>query len=159
MSHAKLGIAEENSGRLVTLVRNKQNQLSQEVRIDEAIIDGSPGTGCPVIASLTGSTYALVVTEPTVSGIHDLDRILKVIGHFGIPSGIVVNKYDLNMEMTDKIKLLVRDYNAEFMGTIPYDNRVTDAQMEGLSVVEYTQSSTTEAIENIWERVKKSAFQ
>jgi MinD superfamily P-loop ATPase len=159
MSPAKLGIAEENSGRLVTLVRNKQNQLSQEVRIDEAIIDGSPGTGCPVIASLTGSTYALVVTEPTVSGIHDLDRILKVIGHFGIPSGIVVNKYDLNMEMTDKIKLLVRDYNAEFMGTIPYDNRVTDAQMEGLSVVEYTQSSTTEAIENIWERVKKSAFQ
>jgi len=155
MSHAKLGIAEENSGRLVTLVRNKQNQLAQEVRIDKAIIDGSPGTGCPVIASLTGSTYALVVTEPTVSGIHDLDRILKVIGHFGIPSGIVVNKYDLNMEMTDKIKLLVEDYDAEFIGTIPYDNKVTDAQMEGLSVVEYTQSLTTEAIENIWERVKQ----
>jgi MinD superfamily P-loop ATPase len=155
MSHAKLGIAEENSGRLVTLVRNKQNQLAQEVRIDEAIIDGSPGTGCPVIASLTGSTYALVVTEPTVSGIHDLHRILKVIGHFGIPSGIVVNKYDLNMEMTDKIKLLVEDYDAEFIGTIPYDNKITDAQMEGLSVVEYTQSLTTEAIENIWERVKQ----
>lgn len=97
MSHAKLGIAEENSGRLVTLVRNKEAQLAQEIGINEAIIDGSPGTGCPVIASLTGSTYALVVTEPTVSGIHDLDRILKVTRHFGIPSGIVVNKYDLNM--------------------------------------------------------------
>jgi MinD superfamily P-loop ATPase len=155
MSHAKLGIAEENSGRLVTLVRNNQNRLAQEAKIDEAIIDGSPGTGCPVIASLTGSNYALAVTEPTVSGIHDLDRILKVTGHFGIPSGIVVNKYDLNLEMTDKIKLLAEDYNAEFIGTIPYDKKVTDAQIEGLSVVEYTQSSTTEVIENIWERVKQ----
>ena len=139
----------------MTLVRNKQNQLAQEVKIGEAIIDSSPGTGCPVIASLTGSNYALAVTEPTVSGIHDLDRILKVTGHFGIPSGIVVNKYDLNMEMTDKIKLLAKDYNAEFIGTIPYDKKVTDAQIEGLSVIEYTQSSTTEAIETIWERVKQ----
>ena len=155
MSHAKLGIAEENSGRLVTLVRNKQNQLAQEASINEAIIDGSPGTGCPVIASLTGSTYALVVTEPTVSGIHDLDRILKVIEHFGIPPGIVVNKYDLNIEMTDKIKLLAKDYNAEFLGVIPYDKIITDAQMEGLSVIEFTQSSVTEAIEDIWERVKQ----
>jgi MinD superfamily P-loop ATPase len=155
MSHAKLGIAEENSGRLVTLVRDKQNQLAQEASINEAIIDGSPGTGCPVIASLTGSTYALVVTEPTVSGIHDLDRILKVIEHFGIPPGVVVNKYDLNMEMTEKIKLLSQDYNAEFIGTIPYDKKVTDAQMEGLSVVEFTQSSVTETIEDIWERVKQ----
>jgi len=155
MSHAKLGIAEENSGRLVTLVRNNQDQLAQEASIDEAIIDGSPGTGCPVIASLTGSNYALAVTEPTVSGIHDLARILKVTGHFKIPSGIVVNKYDLNMEMTDKIKLLAKDYNAEFIGTIPYDKKFTDAQMEGLSVVEYNQSLTTEVIENIWERVKQ----
>lgn len=155
MSHAKLGIAEENSGRLVSLVREKQNQLAEEASINEALIDGSPGTGCPVIASLTGSTYALVVTEPTVSGIHDLDRILKVIEHFGISPGIVVNKYDLNIEMTDKIKLLAQDYNAEFIGVIQYDKIITDAQMEGLSVVEYTQSPITEVIENIWERVKK----
>ena len=155
MSHAKLGIAEENSGRLVTLVRNKQNQIAQEAMISKAIIDGSPGTGCPVIASLTGSTYALVVTEPTVSGIHDLDRILKVIEHFKIPSGVVVNKYDLNTEMTDKMKLLIQDYNAEFIGVIPYDKKITDAQMEGLSVVEFTQSSVTKAIEDIWERVKQ----
>jgi MinD superfamily P-loop ATPase len=155
MSHAKLGIAEENSGRLVSLVREKQNQLAEEASINEALIDGSPGTGCPVIASLTGSTYALVVTEPTVSGIHDLDRILKVIEHFGIPPGVAVNKYDLNIEITEKIKLLAQDYNAEFIGVIPYDKIITDAQMEGLSVVEYTQSSITEVIENIWERVKK----
>jgi MinD superfamily P-loop ATPase len=154
MSHAKLGIAEENSGRLVTLVRNNQNQLAQEERKHESIIDGSPGTGCPVIASLTGSTYALIVTEPTVSGVHDLGRILSLTGHFGIPSGIVVNKADLNEEMTDKIRLLAKDYQAEFIGTIPYDKKITDAQMHGLSVVEFTKSSTTKDIEDIWERVR-----
>jgi MinD superfamily P-loop ATPase len=158
MSHAKLGIAEENSGRLVTLVRNNQNLLAEEARINEAILDGSPGTGCPVIASLTGSNYALIVTEPTVSGIHDLDRILNVTGHFGIPSGIVVNKHDLNAEMTEKIKLMANDYQAEFIGTIPYDKVITDAQMEGVSVVEFTKSSVTEAITDIWERVKQSMF-
>jgi MinD superfamily P-loop ATPase len=155
MSHAKLGIAEENSGRLVTLVRKNQDRLSEEAEIGEAIIDGSPGTGCPVIASLTGANYALAVTEPTVSGIHDLDRILELTKHFGIPSGIVVNKYDLNLEMTDRIKLLARDYNAEFMGTIPYDKEVTDAQMEALSLVEYIQSPTTEVIQEIWQRVRQ----
>jgi MinD superfamily P-loop ATPase len=154
MSHAKLGVAEENSGRLVTLVRNKEAQLAQEAGIDEAIIDGSPGTGCPVIASLTGATYALVVTEPTVSGIHDLDRILKVTGHFGVRSGIVVNKYDLNIEMTEKIKRLSQDYNAEFIGIIPYDKKITEAQMKALSVVEYTKEHITESIKQIWEKVK-----
>jgi len=154
MAHAKLGVAEENSGRLVTLVRNKEAQLAQEAGIDEAIIDGSPGTGCPVIASLTGATYALVVTEPTVSGIHDLDRILKVTRHFGVRSGIVVNKYDLNIEMTEKIKLLSQDYNAEFIGIIPYDKKITEAQMKALSVVEYTKAPITESIKQIWQKVK-----
>ncbi len=154
MSHARLGIAEENSGRLVTLVRNKLIQLSQESTLSEAVIDGSPGTGCPVIASLTGSDYALIVTEPTVSGVHDLGRILDVTAHFGIPSGVVVNKYDINLEMTEKIKSLARDYNAEYVGKIPYDRSITDAQMQGLSVVEYTESPMTEAIKNIWTKVK-----
>ncbi|MCD6518249.1 MAG: P-loop NTPase [Candidatus Aminicenantes bacterium] len=154
MSHARLGIAEENSGRLVTLVRNKLNQLGQESSLSEAVIDGSPGTGCPVISSLTGSDYALIVTEPTVSGVHDLSRILDVTAHFGIPSGVVVNKYDINLEMTEKIKTLIRDYNAEYMGKIPYDRSITDAQMQGLSVVEYTESPMTEAIKNIWTKVK-----
>ncbi len=154
MSHAKLGIAEENSGRLVTLVRDKEAQLAQESGKDEAIIDGSPGTGCPVIASLTGATYALVVTEPTVSGVHDLHRILKVTNHFGIPSGIVVNKYDLNMDMTEKIKFLSQDYNAEFVGIIPYYKKITEAQMRAFSVVEYTQAPITESIKQIWGKVK-----
>ena len=123
MAHAKLGLAEENSGRLVTLVRNKETQLAQISGRDKALIDGSPGTGCPVIASLTGADYALVVTEPTVSGIHDMGRILDVTAHFRIPSGIVVNKYDLNLEMTERIKDLSKDYNSRFIGVVPYEQK------------------------------------
>ncbi len=154
MSHAKLGIAQENSGRLVTLVRNNEVQLAQDIKNDKAVVDGSPGTGCPVIASLTGAAFALVVTEPTVSGLHDLDRILKVVRHFSIPCGVVVNKYDLNVEMTEKIKLLSQDYNAEFIGVIPYDKIVTEAQVNGVSVVEYSDAPVTESIKRIWNKVK-----
>jgi len=154
MSHAKLGIAQENSGRLVTLVRNNEVQLAQDIKKYEAVVDGSPGTGCPVIASLTGAAFALVVTEPTVSGLHDLDRILKVVRHFSVPCGVVVNKYDLNVEMTEKIKLLCQDYDAEFIGVIPYDKIITEAQVNGVSVVEYSDAPVTESIKRIWNKVK-----
>jgi len=154
MSHAKLGIAEENSGRLVSLVRDKEAKLAQEANKDKAIIDGSPGTGCPVIASLTGATYALVVTEPTVSGIHDMKRILEVTKYFGTPSGVVVNKYDLNMKMTDKIKLLCKDCSIKFIGVVPYDKKITEAQIKEQTVVEYTQGSITKSIKEIWQKVK-----
>ena len=155
MAHAKLGVAEENSGRLVTLVRNKEAKIAQDSGRNKALIDGSPGTGCPVIASLTGADYALIVTEPTVSGIHDMERILQVTAHFGTPSGVVVNKYDLNMEMTERIKGLSKDYNAKFIGVIPYDTKITEAQMRTLSVVEYTDAPVTESIKQIWQKINE----
>jgi MinD superfamily P-loop ATPase len=155
MSHAKLGVAEENSGKLVTLVRNKAALLAYEFKRNEALIDGSPGTGCPVIASLTGADYALIVTEPTVSGVHDLMRVLELTKHFGIPSGIVVNKYDLNEDMTDKIRAISGEYGAEFMGAVPYDKKVTEAQMRKLSVVEFSNGPVTQRIEEIWRKVSK----
>jgi len=154
MSHAKLGVAEENSGRLVTLVRNKAALLAAENSKSDAIMDGAPGTGCPVISSVTGAYYALAVTEPTVSGVHDLERVLQVIKHFGVESGVVVNKYDLNEELTRKIKKIAEEYNSEFLGTIPYGKEVTEAQMRKLSVVEYTDSSLTDSIKKIWGRIK-----
>ncbi|MGD2278941.1 MAG: P-loop NTPase [Candidatus Omnitrophota bacterium] len=153
MSHAKLGVAEENSGRLVTLVRNKAALLAHESKRNKELIDGSPGTGCPVIASLTGADYALVVTEPTVSGVHDMRRILEVTKHFGIPSGIVVNKYDLNTDMTGKIEKLSSEYKVEFLGKVPYDKIVTEAQMKKLSVVEFARGPVTESIEQIWKKI------
>jgi MinD superfamily P-loop ATPase len=154
MSHAKLGIAKENSGKLVTLVRSKKDRFVEEVNGSDALIDGSPGTGCPVIASITGADYALIVTEPTVSGIHDMERIMAVINFFHVKSGVVVNKYDLNEEMTEKIKVLADEHRCDFLGTIPYDKSITEAQMEKLSVVEYKEGPLTRSIKEIWSKVE-----
>lgn len=153
MSHAKLGVAEENSGRLVTLVRDKAARFTEQDGRFDAIIDGAPGTGCPVISSVTGADYAVVVTEPTVSGVHDLERILDVIKHFGIKSGVVVNKYDLNKALTQKIRRIVGEYSSNFLGTIPYGKEVTEAQMKKLSVVEYADTPLTESIKEIWGKI------
>jgi MinD superfamily P-loop ATPase len=158
MSHAKLGIAEENSGKLVSLIRNKKNELASAHNLDTSIIDGSPGTGCPVIASITGTDYALVVTEPTVSGVHDLRRILDVIRFFDIKSGIIVNKYDLNPEKSAEIKKIADRYGADFSGEIPYDTSFTEAQTRGVSVVEYEDSPLTAEIARIWEKIRRNVF-
>ncbi len=158
MSHAKLGIAEENSGRLVTLVKNKKDGLAEEYALQNALIDGSPGTGCPVIASITGAQYALIVTEPSVSGIHDLKRILDVTAFFKVPAGIIVNKYDLNSGKTDEIRAVAEEYNARFLGTLPYDKRVTEAQMKGLSIVEYTDDGIAQTIKELWSTLKPECF-
>jgi MinD superfamily P-loop ATPase len=155
MSHARLGIAEENSGKLVSLIRNKKNTLVAARGWARSLSDGSPGTGCPVIASITGVRYAVAVTEPTVSGVHDLRRILDVIRFFHLRSGVVVNKHDLNPEKTAEIRSLAADYGSDYLGSIPYDKAVTAAQTRELSVVEYDPASPASlAIAGIWERVK-----
>lgn len=159
MSHAKLGVAQENTGRLVTLVRNKKDELAADQTLAESIIDGSPGTGCPVIASITGTDYALVVTEPTVSGIHDLKRVLDVIRFFGVSAGIIVNKSDLNKTKAAEIQEIAKENGSDFMGMIPYDRRITEAQVKGLSVVEYTNGAITQQIKTIWQAIKKRCFQ
>lgn len=153
-SHAKLGIAEENSGKLVTLVKKKKDESAYHTETNNSLIDGSPGTGCPVIASISGADYALIVTEPTVSGLHDLKRIMDVTRHFGVQSGVVVNKYDINISVTLKIKKTCLENKTHFIGVIPYDKKVTKAQMKGLSVVEYTNGEITENIKSIWEKVR-----
>ncbi|MDD5022188.1 MAG: P-loop NTPase [Endomicrobiaceae bacterium] len=150
MSHAKLGVAEENSGKLVSLVRTKLAQLADKSGSTLGIIDGSPGTGCPVISSLVGSKYAVIVTEPTVSGVHDMMRILDVTKHFDIPAGVIVNKADLNKKKTKEIKELVNKNNNDFLGEVPYDKAVTHAQIKGISIVEYSNGVVSESIKNIW---------
>lgn len=154
MSHAKLGMAEENTGRLVTLVRENA-ELSGDKQSELTLIDGAPGTGCPVIASITGSDYALIVTEPTVSGIHDMERVLDVADHFGVKSGIVVNKSDLNLKMTSKIRDIAEERGIEVLGEIPYDNVFTEAQMDKKTVPEYSDGDTAKAIKSIWKIVKQ----
>jgi MinD superfamily P-loop ATPase len=154
MTHAELGFAEENSGRLVTLVRTKASDIAGKEEKNIILIDGSPGTGCPVIASITGAHYALMVTEPTVSGLHDLERVLDVAHHFGISCGVVVNKADINKEMAGKIRQKTEETGADYFGEIPYDDTITHAQIECKTLVEYApDSDLTDTVRSIWNKV------
>lgn len=162
MSHAMLGHAEENSGRLVTLVRDLAAELaaSQEAASTRGIvIDGSPGTGCPVIASVTGANYAVIVTEPTVSGLHDLRRVLDLTRHFRVRAGVIVNKADLNADMTERIRCVSDEADADFLGAVPYDNAFTEAQIERKTLLEYSDGATTEQVRSLWKQVCKRATQ
>jgi MinD superfamily P-loop ATPase len=136
MVHARLGVAAENSGKLVSTVRREARRIAEEQNRSLILVDGPPGIGCPVIASLTGASQVLVVTEPTVSGEHDLERVLSLTRHFSIPASICVNKWDLNTEMTERIENSARQAGAAIAGRIRYDSAVTLAQMQELAVVE-----------------------
>jgi len=150
--HAKLEIAEENSGKLVALVRQNAKLIAEKEKKDFVIIDGPPGIGYPVIASLAGVDIALIVTEPTLSGIHDLERIAGVAHHFGIKSLVCINKYDLNLLVTRKIEEYCRHNNIELAGKIPFDISVTEALVRGLPMVEYSKNQVTHEIKNLWKK-------
>ncbi|MCD6328130.1 4Fe-4S binding protein [bacterium] len=153
MVHARLYSAEENSGKLATLVRNEAKKLAEEKSLDLIIIDGAPGIGCPVIASVTGADFVLIVTEPTLSGKHDLERVFELTKYFGIKSAICVNKFDLNIEMTEAIDAFAKDNGAKVLGRIRYDSAVTKAQVMGASVVEYTSGAVANEIKALWRNV------
>ena len=153
MVHAKLNVAAENSGRLVSTVRKKAQEIAMTTGVKSVIIDGPPGIGCPVIASVTGASRALIVTEPTVSGAHDLDRVLKLTKHFSIPSFVCVNKWDINSEMTDSIEALAQSLGAKVVGRIRYDSEVSKAQIIGKTVVETSAKSGSD-IKEIWKELE-----
>jgi len=151
MVHAKLGIAEENSGKLVSLVRKQAKELADKKGADWVIIDGAPGIGCPVIASLSGIDCAVVVTEPTLSGLHDADRVIKVAKHFGILAKLIVNKYDLNLDMTEKIGQYCKDNSIDLIGKISFDKSVVEAMVLGKTIIEYKSGQAQEEIKKAWQ--------
>ena len=153
--HAKLGIAEENSGKLVSLVRKQAKELAEKRGADWVIVDGAPGIGCPVIASLSGIDCAVVVTEPTLSGLHDADRVIGVAKHFGIVTKLIVNKHDLNSDMTRKIKRYCKDNKIDVVGIIPFDRSMVEAMVEGKTIIEYSNGKTKKEIIKIWETVQE----
>jgi len=155
MAHARLGIAEENSGRLVTEVRNAAERLATELNQELILGDGPPGTGCPVIASVSGTDLVVIVTEPTVSGVHDLERVLKLSVHFGVPSVVVVNKADLNAEQAERIEQTARDNGSRVIGHIPFDPAVNDALMAGTTVVEAGDGPAARAIRSVWSSLRE----
>ena len=156
MVHAKLGIAEENSGKLVTLVRKKAKEIAEENKSEFVIVDGAPGIGCPVIASISGMDCALVITEPTLSGLHDADRVIRVTKHFGILAKLVVNKYDLNMDMTKEIERYCRDNNVETLGRIGFDKSIVDAMVNGKTIIEHPDGKAKKEITHIWDKLSAS---
>ena len=156
MFHAKLGIAEENSGLLVSLLRKEAQKKAKEKKVPLIIIDGPPGIGCPVIASMTGVNAILIITEPSKSGIHDMKRVLKLSKGFNIPVMICINKYDLNKELSFEIESFAEKNDMYFVGTIPYDDNITKAMIEEKCICEFSNTlPVSQAIYNIWNKTKK----
>ena len=154
MVHARLGIAEENSGRLVALVRQEAKKIVQNKNIDLILTDGPPGIGCPVIASIGQANAILIITEPTVSGIHDLKRVGELAAHFRIPAMICVNKYDLNLGQTKVIEDFAKEKGIAFTGKIPFDKNFTESMIQGKNIIETDKESQASlAVREIWENV------
>ena len=154
MAHAQLNIAEESSGKLVTVVRNNAQRVAEEEGSELILIDGSPGIGCPVIASLTGVDLALVITEPTMSGLHDLERILDVTRHFGIATVVCINKYNINEENSRRITRFCKERGVTIAKNIPYDPVVTRAMVAAMPVVEFSGGAVSDAIKEIWASIR-----
>ncbi len=154
MVHARLGIAEENSGKLVSLVRKEARDLATQKGLDLLITDGPPGVGCPVIASIGGASAVLIVTEPTVSGKHDMQRVVQLANFFKVPAMVCVNKFDLNLDVTRDIENFSKLNGLKVVGRIPFDPVFTKAMVNGHTVIEYDDSSQlAKKIKEIWKRV------
>jgi MinD superfamily P-loop ATPase len=153
MLHAKLGIAEENSGKLVSLIRKEAKRIAAKQNRDLIIVDGSPGIGCPVIASITGADLVLAVTEPTIAAQHDLDRVAELTEHFKIPTVVCINKYDINVKIAKAIEKETLERNLKVAGKIAYDIAVTKAQIAAKSIIEYSSNGLKEQIVSLWESV------
>ena len=154
MVHARLGAAQENSGKLVSLLRKEAEALAERQARPLLICDGPPGIGCPVIASLSGVDAVLMVAEPSTAGIHDFERLVKLADHFGVVPLACINKFDINEEMADSVEELAARRGVETVGRIPYDQAVVQAQLRQTSIVEYSRTGAGAAIRDIWARVK-----
>lgn len=153
MVHARMKPGAENSGKLVSLVRQEARKIAEQEKKDWLLVDGPPGIGCPVIASMTGADAVLVVSEPTLSGEHDLERVLELARHFKIPAMVCVNKWDINHIMTERVEDRARALGAEPVGRIPYDAAVTQAQIHARALVEFSEGRAAKAVQRMWEHI------
>ena len=154
MFHARLGAAGENSGKLVSLLRAEARKAAKARGIELVIVDGAPGIGCPVIASITGADLVLVVTEPTLSGLHDLERVIRLTHHFGVPANVVINRYDINKGITRRTEQHAQRLGAGLLGRVRFDQAVTQAQIKGLPIVELSNNGAAEDIVEVWKNIR-----
>lgn len=150
MVHAKLEVAAENSGKLVSQVRIEAKKIAEDNNNSLILIDGPPGIGCPVIASMTGVDAVVIITEATLSGLHDMERVIGLANHFSIDIYVCINKSDINIDIKNKIKKMLKEKNISLIGEIPYDKEITQAQINGKTVIEYSNSDTAKKIKNMW---------
>jgi len=151
--HARLGIAEENSGKLVTLVRREARRLAEEQSRDWILTDGPPGIGCPVIASLGDASAVLIITEPSIAGRHDLERVAALAQHFGLPVFVLVNKADLHWRTAQEISQFCGEKGYGFLGFLPFDADFTRAQVEGKTIMEYNNQKLQVILQQVWGRL------
>ncbi|MGQ9846899.1 MAG: ATP-binding protein, partial [Bacteroidales bacterium] len=157
MVYGRLAPGEENSGKLVNIIRDKAKQISKENNLNTIIIDGPPGIGCPVISTITGVDHVVVVTEPTLSGMHDLQRTIEITSKFNLKTWVIINKYDLNLEITQKIKNWCEKQNVSIAGELPFDEQVVNALVNCQSIVEFLpDSDLSKLISLIWKKILES---
>jgi MinD superfamily P-loop ATPase len=153
--HAKLGIGAENSGKLVAKVKKEAKQIAEKENKEYIIVDGSPGIGCPVVSSLSGANYAVLVTEPSLSGLHDLKRVYELVKKFNIKAGCIINKSDINLDMTNKVLQFLKEESITHISSLPYDESFTKAMTVGETIVEYDHAELKDLLEESWETVKQ----
>ena len=154
MIHAQLFAAEENSGRLVALLREKAKEIARQKELNLILSDGPPGIGCPVISSLSGASLAVLVTEPTPSGRHDLERVAGLCAHFRIPAGVIINKSDLNKMQADSIETYCAKQGLTLLGRLPHDPVITHAMINAQAITEYQQGAFAEQVADIWNEIR-----
>jgi MinD superfamily P-loop ATPase len=154
MVYGRLAPGEENSGKLVNMVREKAKQLYKETEIETIILDGPPGIGCPVISTLTGVDMVVIITEPTISGLHDMQRLMGIVQKFNIKVFVIINKFDLNVSMSAQIKKWCKENNITMAGELPFDKSMVEAMVQGKSITEFNPDiNISEKIKMIWNKI------
>jgi len=153
--HARLKSGADNSGKLVAKVKKEAKLIAEKEQKEIIIVDGSPGIGCPVVSSLSGANYVVLVTEPSVAGLHDLERVYQLVEKFGIPAGCIINKADINQDVTDRIMIFLSDNSIDHLGNLPYDEDFTKAMTEGKTIVEDQESHLKNLITEMWKKIKE----
>lgn len=158
MVHARLGIGADNSGKLVAKVKSEAKDIADEERVDYVLVDGSPGVGCPVVSSLSGAAFVVLVTEPSVSGLHDLKRVYELVHKFNIKAGCIINKSDINEDMTAQIEDFLKEENILHIANLPYDESFTKAMTNGQTIVEYADNDLSKKIRESWNKIKETVI-
>jgi MinD superfamily P-loop ATPase len=158
MVHARLGIGAENSGKLVAKVKSEAKKAAWETDKEIVLVDGSPGIGCPVISSLSGADYVVLVSEPTISGLHDLKRIYELVKKFNIDCGCIINKFDLNTNVCMKIINFLKENHIKHISSLPYDEVFTEAMTNGETIIEYSENQLKDSLEQSWDSIKELIY-